>query len=168
MCDIVEVLKRFLDDGRGEAYPLIQLSKAEIERLRNLNETYKHDAQNQRDIVEQQRARIAELEEDIIQLVTCVSDDTKGRYHVFHEKQIDAALKVAHHHHASGFPVLEELGIVRCEECKGRGQVQVYTKDDDYDADGCERCNGHGWRKLTGAQKEFALRVEEDESESRW
>jgi len=31
-----------------------------------------------------------------------------------------------------------------CSECDGSGQVQVKTEDDDYDSEGCPRCQGTG------------------------
>ena len=46
---------------------------------------------------------------------------------------------------------LERLAMMRgpdapdpCEECDGKGQVQIKTEDDDYDSDGCPRCLGTG------------------------
>lgn len=68
-------------------------------------------------------------------------------------KQIDAAWSVAERYFrasigtGAGLRVLEQLGIVRCEECGGVGGCHV---DDDQDAGGsydavCPTCNGHGW-----------------------
>ena len=41
--------------------------------------------------------------------------------------------------------------LVKCETCNGRGEVATHSQRDGYMKENCKRCEGRGYRTLTGA-----------------
>ena len=99
-----------------------------------------------RDEIERRQERIEELEKlekyNYDSLLTLLRDDGKR---IITDEQIDAAWGwrgefVARYCPSLFDDVMKELGIHRCEGCKGEGQI-FPTRAQHMD------CNGHGWVK---------------------
>ena len=127
----------------------------EIERLRarvrTLESMGTSESKRLLGLLAKERRRIEELEDDLRKewLIGYAEakDEDIGIFHIITTDQIRAARDQTHNPASNGIyargaeNALKELGIVRCEECRGAGDVGLNDC-----AVGCPDCGGEGWR----------------------
>jgi len=148
--DMFDLPAVIMQDAAAEIELLRESRDAVIRKAKERVKRVEQSYVRQFDLREEAEQRIEELEAEQCEIGGVEFMKKTGRY-VITTEQIDAAWNLVMDTGEDGRinsgaeQSLARVGIVRCEGCGGCGQVQVYTKDDDYDADGCPDCDGHGW-----------------------